>query len=82
MIKYLLNIFQFSSSEPDVDATLDKLFDEMAFKQNDSKFAAHLISWWFVSKNTLTKGFSISCHIIGVNAIMCVQNWIENLIIF
>lgn len=23
------------SSEPDVDATLDKLFDEMAFKQND-----------------------------------------------
>ncbi|KTG41554.1 hypothetical protein cypCar_00043968, partial [Cyprinus carpio] len=24
-----------NSSEPDVDATLDKLFDEMAFKQND-----------------------------------------------
>lgn len=26
-----------SSSEPDVEATLDKMFDEMAFKQNDSK---------------------------------------------
>lgn len=24
------------SSEPDADATLDKMFDEMAFKQNDS----------------------------------------------
>ena len=26
-----------SSSEPDVEATLDKMFDELAFKQNDSK---------------------------------------------
>lgn len=27
-----------SSSEDNVDATLNELFDEMAFKQNDSKF--------------------------------------------
>lgn len=27
-----------SSSEPDVEATLDKMFDELAFKQNDSKW--------------------------------------------
>ena len=36
----LLLIFTFvgdSSSDPDVEATLDKMFDELAFKQNDSK---------------------------------------------
>lgn len=27
------------SSEPDADATLDQMFDEMAFKQNDSMAA-------------------------------------------
>lgn len=34
----------FSSSEPEVDATLNKLFDEMAFKQNDSKLVADVFS--------------------------------------
>lgn len=43
-MNYLWNIFEFSSSEPDVDATLDKLFDEMAFKQNDSKLAANVFA--------------------------------------
>lgn len=28
-----------SSSEPDAETTLDKMFDELAFKQNDSKSA-------------------------------------------
>lgn len=27
-----------STSEPDAEATLDQMFDEMAFKQNDSGF--------------------------------------------
>ena len=31
-------LFYCSSSEPDVEATLDKMFDELAFKQNDSKY--------------------------------------------
>lgn len=31
-----------SSTEPDVEATLDKMFDELAFKQNDSKWSQHL----------------------------------------
>lgn len=44
VMNYLLNSFEFSSSEPDVDATLDKLFDEMAFKQNDSKLAANVFA--------------------------------------
>lgn len=32
-----------SSSEPDVEATLDKMFDELAFKQNDSKWTFDVI---------------------------------------
>lgn len=27
-----------STSEPDAEATLDQMFEEMAFKQNDSGF--------------------------------------------
>ncbi len=41
---WIIKFFEFSSSEPDVDATLDKLFDEMAFKQNDSKLAANVFA--------------------------------------
>lgn len=47
---WILNrlFFLLSSSEDNVDATLDKLFDEMAFKQNDSKFVI-----WILLKNIM-----------------------------
>lgn len=34
----LLCYIYLSSSEPDVETTLDKMFDELAFKQNDSEW--------------------------------------------
>lgn len=39
-----VSLFKLSTSEPDAHATLDKMFDEMAFKQNDSKLVfSHLL---------------------------------------
>lgn len=37
-----------SSSEPNVEVTLDKMFDELAFKQNDSKWSLKTYYSWYV----------------------------------